>query len=43
MPGAGGPEDQQTVGTRGGIGTQKVLGRRGGEPADGGLENDLEV
>lgn len=38
-----GPEDQQTVGTRGRTGAQKVLGRRGGEPADGRLENDLEV
>lgn len=28
-PGEGGSEDQQTVGTRDGIGAQKVLGRRG--------------
>lgn len=39
----GDPEDQQRVHTRGGTGMQTVLGWRGGELADGGLGNDLEV
>lgn len=42
-PGEGGSEDQQTVGTRDGIGAQKVLGRRGVSRQMEGLENDLEV